>query len=73
MIARRATDKLLEDACSFHPCPWHTIEARTGILIKDKMGATVLFMQAGTSTRSRKHHLAKLLVKLVNDAYGQQA
>ena len=55
-------------ACHSHPCPWHSVETATGVIIKDCQGATVLALHAGVTTRMRKREIASLIVTIFNAA-----
>ena len=50
-----------------HPCPWRLIEKRSGIVVKDAMGMTILFLAfTGKVSRDRKRRTAQLIAQAVN-------
>jgi len=56
--------------CSEYPCPWEAVEARSGVLIKDANGTTVLFAPfTGLTTRARRRKAAALVIQAVNHVH----
>jgi hypothetical protein len=57
----------IQSVVADHPCPWRTIERRSGIMIKDALGATILFIAfTGEASRARKRRTAALIKDIIN-------
>ena len=50
-----------------YPLPWRRIEKRSGIMIKDAAGATVMMIQfTGEASKDAKWRVARLVLEAVN-------
>lgn len=59
----------LRKVASEHPSPWRTIERRSGIMVKDARGVTILFLAfTGETSRERKRRTASLITEAINQA-----
>jgi tRNA A58 N-methylase Trm61 len=64
-----ANDRL-KQIVSDNPGPWRMIERRSGIIVKDVHGVTVLFLAfSGEISRERKRRTASLITEAINQLH----